>query len=273
MYRSQFEFENELKNGYPYVSDMKENLSYDIPHYHSELEIVYVAHGSLTAICDGERFTVNQNEFFIFMPGVVHSFAASQENSIYYAKIPEIGKNDFFSLRPECCAVKKGSKLHEMLIDATVKLFEENEHMHKGYEFAVMRYANEILEKLCRCGELKPIPGDDRTKVATKLALMRNVNAYIKENYGEKILLSDAARTLGYSKYYFAHLFKEATQISFYSYVTMMRLEKAVELLRAESKSITEIAHECGFGSMRSFNRSFRNYYHASPKEFIKTQT
>ena len=88
MDKSRLEFENELEFGTPFVSDMRRDLSYDIPHYHSELEIVYVKDGTLRAICDTETFVANTGEFFIFMPGAVHSFEKAQNNAIYYAKIP-----------------------------------------------------------------------------------------------------------------------------------------------------------------------------------------
>ena len=80
MYKSQIEFENEISRGFPLVSGIAHNLSYDIPHYHSEMEIVYVAEGTLTAICDGEAWSIGSNEFFIFMPGEPHGFDESFEN-------------------------------------------------------------------------------------------------------------------------------------------------------------------------------------------------
>lgn len=275
MYKYQFEFENTLNNDFPYVSSKKRNLSYDIPHYHSELEIIYVTDGSLTAIADNEKYTVEDDEFFIFMPGVVHSFNKAQTNSYYYAKILPAqvpGGADFSSLRPLCCAIKHGSILHEKLLSVITNLFRENEDMQHGYEFAILRYANEIAEKLLRHGRLNVITKDEQTKVAAKLEFMKSVNTFIEENYHEKIELEDAARACGYSKFYFAHFFKESTQISFYSYVTAYRLERAVYMMRTSDKSITQIAHECGFGSVRSFDRAFKKYYSVSPTEFLKTQ-
>lgn len=275
MYKSHFEFENEQNRGFPFVSDMKHNLSYDVPHYHNELEIVYLTDGKLTAFADNVEYTVERGEFFIFMPGVVHSFDKSQINSIYYAKIlPQRIQNsqDLSSLRPESCAIRHGDALHEALAGAVINLFEENERKTSGYEFAILRYANEILEKLLRYGKLAQIPRDEQTKVAAKLELMQAVNRFIDENYHEKIELADAARACGYSKFYFAHFFKEATQISFYSYLSTYRLERAISLIHTGNKTLTEIAHECGFGSVRSFNRTFRKYYSTSPSGFIKAQ-
>lgn len=272
MYKNQFEFEKDLNRGFPFVSDRKQNLSYDIPHYHNELEIIYVAEGKVTATADNEEFSVEGGEFLVFMPGVVHSFGKSHANSIYYAKILPTQvptATDFSALRPECCAIRYGDALHEALAEDTFKLFKENEAKLPGYEFAILRYANAILEKLMRHGNLKQIPRDEQTKVAAKLALMQNVNAFIEQNYHEKIELDDAARACGYSRFYFAHFFKYAAQISFYSYVTAYRLERAIVLMRTTNKSITEIAHECGFGSVRSFNRAFKNQYGVSPTKYL----
>ena len=275
MYISQIEFENEINRGFPLVSDISQNLSYDIPHYHGELEIVYVIAGTLTAICDSEAYVIGCGEFFLFMPGVVHSFTKSQTNSFYYAKILPAavpGGTDFSYLRPKSCAVRRDDQLHGLLIDAVKNLFGEREDARPGRDFAILRYANEILEKLLNDGGLTKIPRGEQTKVAAKLDLMQRVNAFVEENYTDRIELEDAARACGYSKFYFAHFFKEATQISFYSYVTSYRLEKAISMLRTATKSITEISHECGFGSLRSFNRTFKKHYAVSPTEFIQKE-
>ena len=275
MYKSQIEFENEISRGFPLVSGIAHNLSYDIPHYHSEMEIVYVAEGTLTAICDGEALSIGSNEFFIFMPGVVHCFNKSQVNSFYYAKILPFavpGGTDFSYLRPKSCAVRISDVLHSALIDAIKNLFGERERMRSGHDFAILRYSNEILENLLNHGGLSKIPRDEQTKVAAKLDLMQRVNKFIEENYSDKIELEEAARACGYSKFYFAHFFKDATQISFYNYVTSYRLEKAISMLRTANKSITDIAYECGFGSVRSFDRTFKKHYSASPTEYLQSK-
>ena len=272
MDKTRLEFENDLNRGAPFVSEIRKDLSYDIPHYHNELEIVYVKQGTLKAICDTECFDAKPGEFFIFMPGVVHSFEKLQNNAIYYAKIPPTtaSEADFSSLRLKSCVIRNNDPLHQILEPPILKLFEEREKMLFGYEFAILRYSNEIFEKLLRSGALVPIPKYEQTKIAARLTLLKTVDAYIAKNYREKIELDDAARACGYSKYYFAHYFKMTTQMSFYSYVTAFRLEKALSALHNSNKSITEIAHDFGFGSVRSFDRMFRKYYSTSPGEHLK---
>ncbi len=47
-----------------------------------------------------------------------------------------------------------------------------------------------------------------------------------------------------------------------------MRTDNAVQLLREnDGKSMTEIADLCGFGTIRNFNRIFKEYTGFSPRE------
>lgn len=276
MNKSYIEFENELNGGFPFVSEEKRNLSYDIPHYHPELEIVYVTEGTLCANCDGETYIADVGEFFIFMPGALHSFSKPQANAIYYAKILPVGEKgsaDFLPLRLACPLIRREDALHGILHGAIVSLFEEKRCGAPGYEFAILRYANEILEKILRHGNTELIPGEEQKRLLAKLSLMRAADAFIEENYKEKIDLDTAARACGYSKYYFAHFFVGTIGVSFYSYVTMFRLERALHMMRTGKRSVTEAAYECGFGSVRSFDRAFKKYYSLSPTEYIRLQS
>ena len=50
----------------------------------------------------------------------------------------------------------------------------------------------------------------------------------------------------------------------------MYRLTLACARLRDRDGTVTEIALDCGFNSLRSFHRAFRNYYHTTPTEYRK---
>ena len=48
----------------------------------------------------------------------------------------------------------------------------------------------------------------------------------------------------------------------------MYRLNIAGELLRETNKSITEIAHACGFNNVSFFIREFKKDYSVTPKKY-----
>jgi xylan 1,4-beta-xylosidase len=58
--------------------------------------------------------------------------------------------------------------------------------------------------------------------------------------------------------------------LTFIEYLTNLRLDKAVFSLLTNEKAICKIAYECGFASIKSFNRAFKNAYGISPREYRK---
>ena len=55
-------------------------------------------------------------------------------------------------------------------------------------------------------------------------------------------------------------------------YIMMYRLNTAGDLLRETNKSITEIAHACGFNNVSFFIREFKKDYSVTPNKYRKTK-
>ena len=91
---------------------------------------------------------------------------------------------------------------------------------------------------------------------------------YIACHYGEDITLDDVAGAVSLSAGHFSKLFSKINGMSFSSYLTLTRIEKAQAALAETDKSITEIAFECGFGSFSTFSRSFRKLCGCTPGSY-----
>lgn len=62
------------------------------------------------------------------------------------------------------------------------------------------------------------------------------------------------------------------TGFSATNFISMIRLEKAKDLLLNNEGNITEIAYKCGFNSQSYFTKSFTEYFGKSPSQFAKNQ-
>jgi YesN/AraC family two-component response regulator len=60
------------------------------------------------------------------------------------------------------------------------------------------------------------------------------------------------------------------TGFSTTNFISMIRLEKAKDLLSGNQGNITEIAYKCGFSSQSYFTKSFTEYFGKSPSHFLK---
>lgn len=91
---------------------------------------------------------------------------------------------------------------------------------------------------------------------------------FIEEHQADEISLSDVARAVNTSTFYFCKMFKKATGLNFTDYLSRVRIEKAKNLLLNPHLRISEIAFAAGFQSLSHFNRVFRRIAGQSPTHY-----
>lgn len=92
---------------------------------------------------------------------------------------------------------------------------------------------------------------------------------YIWENFSRTdFSAGEVADKVHLSRNYFLKLFKDENKMSFWDYITSLRMEKAKKLLKASDDTIYTISMEIGYESQYHFSRKFKNYYGISPNEY-----
>ena len=98
--------------------------------------------------------------------------------------------------------------------------------------------------------------------------VITKARAYIQEHQTEDLNLSQVAKAVNMSSYYFCKMFKKVTGINFTDYVARVRIEKSKNLLLNPNLRVSEIAFEVGFQSLTHFNRVFKKILGQSPTEY-----
>ncbi|MFW0737708.1 AraC family transcriptional regulator [Flavobacterium sp. T12S277] len=94
---------------------------------------------------------------------------------------------------------------------------------------------------------------------------------YIKENLQEELSLEKLADLSNFSKFHFHRIFKSVTGTTINEFIKNAKIERALFfLMNNPSKTISEIANDCGFLSISSFSRSFREVRQMTPTEWRK---
>lgn len=102
-------------------------------------------------------------------------------------------------------------------------------------------------------------------EAAAEAPVITKARAFIAEHYPEEIALTDVARAVNTSPFYFCKLFKGATGLTFTDYLSRMRVEAVKQLMLNPHKRVSEAAYEAGFQSLSQFNRVFRRIAGESP--------
>lgn len=92
--------------------------------------------------------------------------------------------------------------------------------------------------------------------------------AYMEAEFHRLQSLDEVAGAAGLSKYYFTRMFTQTTGISPMDYVTKLRIEKAVQLLRYSALPVEEIAYAVGYSSGSYFSKVFRSRVGFPPADF-----
>lgn len=92
---------------------------------------------------------------------------------------------------------------------------------------------------------------------------------YIKENYHQRsISLGSTASEVCLSHFYFSHLFKRELKMTFIDYLTKVRLEAAVKLLKNLRLNVNQIAYAVGYQDSNYFSKVFKRSYGFAPLEY-----
>src|SRR5260370_4002524 len=92
--------------------------------------------------------------------------------------------------------------------------------------------------------------------------------SYVATNYPEKLRLATAARLCDLSPFQFSRTFKKEHGSTFRDFVVRLRVQRAAELMKHSSVSVTEAAFVVGFNDLSYFARMFRRQLGVSPSHY-----
>ena len=126
--------------------------------------------------------------------------------------------------------------------------------------------AHAILMELL--GEFCPHAQVSTRRRSAVPAFVMEVEEFCRQNYAQPIGVKDLAGIAKLSRFHFTRLFQKAWGISPGRYLGLVRLEKAMRLVRDGGFTIKEVAHQCGFGTANYFSKVFRKHYGVRPGYF-----
>jgi len=95
-----------------------------------------------------------------------------------------------------------------------------------------------------------------------------NFNEIIQNNLYSNLSINDFSTLCSCSVATFKRKFQELYKQSPAKYISIKKLERASQLLRIKSKSIADVAYECGFETTSNFNRAFKRYFNKTPSQY-----
>lgn len=252
------------------------------PHWHDEIEIIYIKKGQGIVTVDFKEYHVSALTLVFILPGQLHSIAQYKDESMEYENIIF----DHTMLVP-----KKSDSVNEDFL----KPLTQGKITVPTVFSQVYPYFNDIVAPIDACDEIcktKPqgyqlyiksmlyqfffiLDNRCRNLVTPKkdrktIDKMKIVIKYVENNYANKITIAEIADVIGFSESHFMRYFKEIMGTSFIEYLKDYRLTMAARLLQSSDDAILDISVEVGFDNLSYFNRSFKARYGMTPRQYRK---
>lgn len=224
-------------------------------HIHSHIEVVFVLDGKIQANISGLDYTFTSGEMFIIMPYEIHSYGG--DATTFVISCP----TDYFQEQNQFLVGKVFSPLFtsfgviekEMIFDIIDEKYRSD--LKKK---ALMYY---VFSRFMERSNLL-----DRN--LSEFDTYRRAIIYITQNFKDDISLKKAALAAGVSEEHLSRIFNASGRTGFSEVMNSLRVHFARRKLENTALPICDIALEAGFGSIRNFNRIFKQHFHCTPSEF-----
>ena len=226
-------------------------------HFHSNYELIYVLEGQCDTTVDGVPVTLNRGELLLIPPFSVHSLY-TEKSETWVGVFSE-------DYTPSFARKQHGIKYSKFLCNPEFDcILRQNLFIPKKPEhYMLISMLHLVLNQCVETAHTEDSSQDYKFK--------QSVVSYIGEHLNSEISLKKIAEELNYEYHYFSSLFNKYFCINFKSFVNQLRFQAACTMLSDKNLPITNIALDCGFGSIRNFNRIFQSIGGITPSEFRNT--
>ena len=131
-----------------------------------------------------------------------------------------------------------------------------------GLDEAGMLYAARFVSLVSEPRRTIPAATPHERRRAVEAALWIEANAH------EMVDLGQTASQVGLSRFHFLRLFAKVLGVTPHQHLVCSRLRHATRLLADDTRTITDVAFEAGFGDLSNFVRTFRRAAGVSPRRF-----
>ena len=233
------------------------NVNFSYPaHLHGCMEITFCTAGEVEITIDGYSQSLSAGFGMVIPPNTVHSYLTKEASEYYTILFSRNLLPDFSALfshkKPKTCRFPITSQLNRQILE-----FYGSDRTLFGGKSLLYQAADVFLRD------------NAFFDVTVSQELTLQIVSYIQDNLCNEITLQDLADHLGYSYHYISKRIHKAFGVPFTTLLSQYRVAHAKMLLDQGGTTITQAALTSGFGSIRSFNRIFRQITGTTPSQYL----
>lgn len=237
------------------------------PHIHKELEILMVTKGEIDVTINSFTQTLRQGDISIALPNTIHGYKTNTHCDYFIM----IFNGEMLPLHKIIFSTYKASRNHIPSSQVPSDVYTSISSMYQEFQHdnnlgIITGYLYVAVSRLL------PLLNLQKSQKDLSVNLMERILGYIQLNYLNPINLNSISLELDISPFYLSRVFANSVGLRLDKYINELRINYANHLLISSHKQITEIAFECGFDTLRTFNRVYKNITSITPREYRKQQ-
>ncbi|MCL1823104.1 MAG: AraC family transcriptional regulator [Oscillospiraceae bacterium] len=256
----------------------KEPVGYP-KHWHSAVEIIMPVKGGYDVSINEYPYHLEEFDIIVVPTGDIHEIRtpkAQGERIILQfdfsmlKAVKGLSGISFVFFKPWLITENESPELHKVLKSLMLESADEWEKKKECYEACITAKLINMAVLMTR-EQQNNAENEFSEHLIKRKAHIVNFNRcieYINQHYKDDLPLEFVSGIAGFSKYHFTRWFKQFAGVSFYEYLTQVRIKVAESMLANSEIPITEIALESGFQSIATFNRVFKSNKKLTPTAF-----
>ncbi|MFV0394697.1 MAG: AraC family transcriptional regulator [Coprobacillaceae bacterium] len=237
-------------------------------HFHRSLEILLPVVGGLHIFCNGTHKRIEAGQAYIINSKDIHSVIPIFDAGYYKGYAFQIPYKilTYCNHNIDVMSFKNSNHIQKLMLPILYKIIKTQE-MKEEYHFIELTELTLQLMKtlLLNVAYIKNVKD---TLTDTQKDKIIKITEYIKENYQQKLKVSDIAKHFHYSYGHMEKVFKENTGTTIVDFIKNIRLIHVENALIHGYKTILEISEDVGFPNVKSLNFSFKEKHGITPKQY-----
>jgi len=252
-------FEKKVFNDTTHISAKKYKNLQNLPHWHMEYELVFVLEGSAELMVNNSFFKITKGSCAFIGSEEVHNIKSMPESILGIIKTDTQNVKRIVGNKHLTSPVLNynTTQIH-IFYDILSELKNQKDFYNIIADAIITKFIAEIFR-------VEPITS--YTECAKKMTTKyKELLEMLAANYSH-ITFEKAAEYVGLNKSYFSRYFYRFSGITFTHYLNILKVSAAIEKMQEKKLNMTEISIYSGFGTIRNFNRVFKEITGYTPKK------
>lgn len=233
----------------------------------SDYQLIYIASGKAEYVSDGARNTAFAGDLLVYRPREPQDyvFCSGMNTKVYWVHFTGTGAAEMLSKSGFYGETRYSIGVCDEICADILELICEIQLARPGYELFC---SSVLMRTVARASRL--LDCSDSRKNIRKYDRLIPIIEKMNTDMCDTSSIEDYAGQCFLDPYYFISLFKEYTGHSPHTYRTMLKIEKAKQLLSGTDMTVGEIAEFLGYRDALYFGRVFRKYVGKAPGIYKK---